>query len=342
MSDNTNDAQTNDIKNRIRGMIFGHALGDAVGLVTEFKFKTNKPELIFPYEESIRGFPICDWTDETDCLAIVIRSLIANNGQLDQQDIAAGFKKWSENGITELGDTECIGISGTMRTIVSREEFADNPTKIAEDIWNLSKGHLSSNSSLTYSSAVGAFKDKQLVVDKATKLSSITHVDPRCVVSCRLHTLLLSNIIYDSPESAESVDKALFNSVGMCCEGINPDVERELSYWTKMAFTGTIDSLKLDDISKVGYVFKCLAVSIYTLQVIKIGLKFNMRPSFWKLITGIANECGDADANCAIAGSLLGAYLGYSELPQNWINALPGKEWLLSLADSFAELVLNI
>jgi ADP-ribosylglycohydrolase len=59
-------------EDRIIGMIYGHAIGDAVGLTTEFKFQRDKPKVEFPYSTNIRNFPICDWTEDTDHMIIVM------------------------------------------------------------------------------------------------------------------------------------------------------------------------------------------------------------------------------------------------------------------------------
>lgn len=75
-------------------MIYGHALGDAVGLLTEFRFKKDIPKIEFPYANSIRDFPICDWTEDTDHLIITMQSLIDNDLKLNTYDIADRLRNW--------------------------------------------------------------------------------------------------------------------------------------------------------------------------------------------------------------------------------------------------------
>ena len=43
---------------KIVGMLYGQALGDAVGLRTEFQFKEDEPEVTFPYTEQGCGFRV--------------------------------------------------------------------------------------------------------------------------------------------------------------------------------------------------------------------------------------------------------------------------------------------
>jgi ADP-ribosylglycohydrolase len=66
-------------QDRVIGMIYGHALGDAVGLQSEFKVANLETGIKFPYDRPIRDYPKCDWTDDTDHLILVMQSLIANS-----------------------------------------------------------------------------------------------------------------------------------------------------------------------------------------------------------------------------------------------------------------------
>lgn len=50
---------------------------------------------------------------------------------------------------------------------------------------------------------------------------------------------------------------------------------------------------------------------------------------------------GDADTNCAVAGSLLGAYLGVEALPAQWIDGLADRQWLERKVEAAASLLLH-
>jgi len=49
---------------------------------------------------------------------------------------------------------------------------------------------------------------------------------------------------------------------------------------------------------------------------------------FGVAITKLWQQAGDADTNGAVAGALLGCYLGYKNIPQKWIEGLVHREWL--------------
>lgn len=50
---------------------------------------------------------------------------------------------------------------------------------------------------------------------------------------------------------------------------------------------------------------------------------------FEDLTVNLIMEAGDADTNAAAACAVLGAYLGYANLPSQWTEGLAHMEWLL-------------
>lgn len=93
---NPKNTEPSSKKDTLKGLIFGCALGEAIGL----QFKNGSPEDIisrsesnklfmeseynlgFPYRNTVNGVPVCDWVDKTDQLIIVMNTLrecIANN-----------------------------------------------------------------------------------------------------------------------------------------------------------------------------------------------------------------------------------------------------------------------
>jgi ADP-ribosylglycohydrolase len=62
---------------------------------------------------------------------------------------------------------------------------------------------------------------------------------------------------------------------------------------------------------------------------------------FKKAILEIVNQGGDADTNAAVAGGILGAKLGYSALPKNWVDGLLNKQKLNRLIDQLIALMIK-
>jgi hypothetical protein len=101
--------------------------------------------------------------------------------------------------------------------------------------------------------------------------------------------------------------------------------------------------------SSIGYTFKCLASGIWALRQGLVAKQeaFATKstpdfPSvFERIITELTMAGGDSDTNGAVAGSLLGAGFGYSNLPAEWVQDLKHRDWLLSKVDAAIYLSLG-
>ncbi|CAI4214773.1 unnamed protein product [Parascedosporium putredinis] len=146
--------------------------------------------------------------------------------------------------------------------------------------------------------------------DRAAALSVITHVDPRCVVSCAIGTDLIRGLLLGEYVSEADVDA--------------PPLD--LDEFNRHARAPTLEALQLDDSQKIGYVYKCLGTGILCLRLAMRALAdpaASLRTRiglFERLITDLIMWGGDADTNACFAGAILGAYLGYGALPTHWTD----------------------
>ena len=81
-----------------------------------------------------------------------------------------------------------------------------------------------------------------------------------------------------------------------------------------------------------GYVVESVPLAIYGAQ--KMGSM-----NFTGLMEHVIAAGGDADTNASIAGQIAGAWLGFSKLPVDLIERLPGGDKTLEIAKGFAEAV---
>ncbi len=70
---------------------------------------------------------------------------------------------------------------------------------------------------------------------------------------------------------------------------------------------------------------EALAISVYC------ALKY--QDNFKKALIAAVNHSGDSDSTGAITGNILGAYLGLSKIPSQWIEKVELKKVLMRLAD---------
>lgn len=99
----------------------------------------------------------------------------------------------------------------------------------------------------------------------------------------------------------------------------------------------TLNDLKLDDMTHCRDTFKCLSASIYCLTR---HVPANSETEYFKkMLMDIVMQGGEADTNATVAGALLGARFGYSQLPTEWVVGMKRWEWLEDKVDEFCSLL---
>lgn len=312
---------------KVRGTLFGQAVGDALGFGTEWVSKKRVaeeyPEGLRSYDQITRYGQIDnwsqgDWTDDTDQMLCILDSLLEKQ-TVDIHDIAARIHHWAI--------TDGMGMGRTVYTAVHTPGFLDNPMGVAQKLWDESGQQWAANGGLMRTSVLGIweFQNYKRVEQNAENVCRITHADPRCVGSCVIFCSIVMELVCGNHKVDKLTEKAI--ELG---RNFHPEIE---IYITKA--TESLDALDLDEglnpgeTDRVGYTLKTLGAAFWAL---------NQAESFEDGILKIIHEGGDADTNAAVAGALLGAKFGYETIPQAWIDGLVHYQSLKERVDRFADL----
>ncbi|KAF2187880.1 ADP-ribosylglycohydrolase [Zopfia rhizophila CBS 207.26] len=355
------------VLDKMYGCIIGSALGDTIGLYTEFLpkhacetiYKERKFSLVEPvtewYPDSHRNrFEPCAWTDDTDQALLILLSYLHNQSSSDSiaklpQDFAKRLQIWIEQGLLALGRPPC-GIGALVGSVVNNSKYLDDPAGTATQRWIKTNRHVAPNGSLMRTHPIGVMcigLSEEEALKIAAEVGRTTHVDPRCVVACCISVGLIRGILRGGIRSEEHVDKAIeraYDWVSAQPELMNPGLDPEMTEWEvtrylerrefeRHVYAKEMEELKLDNTKEMGYVYKCLGSAVLTLRLGIRATKASTVPPknlFEDLMTDLIMEGGDADTNGAAAGALLGAWLGYANLPLHWANGLAHREWLMS------------
>ena len=102
-----------EIKDRIAGCLWGQAIGDALGLGTEFMSRDevlhNYPEGLSKYSQIVQDFhrerwSQGDWTDDTDMMLCIAKAIIADKN-IKPLTVAHNFKEWYKSSPVDIGET---------------------------------------------------------------------------------------------------------------------------------------------------------------------------------------------------------------------------------------------
>lgn len=352
------------------GAIIGSALGDAVGLYTEFlsadQAAISYPSRTFtlaspnptPFKLDTHRSPKSpgDWTDDTDHALLLLLSYLhtASINGADPlptpSDFASRLRIWVQQGLRAL-DTMPLGLGRLVGTVVATKNFAEEPEQVAREYWKRPGRRVAPNGSLMRTHPLGLmclFRGEEETFAVAAKISRVTHYDPRCVIACVYGTALVRAVVRSEILMEEDIN-LLLRKVVVWYAGqpeVGPEsLELDLAELEKHVKAESLDVLQLDEREAIGYVYKTLGAGVLLLRMAIRKTRESYRSllmrvaMFEELITDLIMREGDADTNACFAGALLGAFLGYEALPDHWKHGLRHEQWLIGKAEALCQVL---
>lgn len=321
-----------DRMDRFRGVLMGQAIGDALGLATEFMSRKQiaraYPRGIADYTDIVRDehrgrWLVGAWTDDTDQLLCILDSLLAQQ-RVDLVDIARRLNAWADAG--------GMGIGRTVQRAMDRRGFRDDPVSAARQAWCDSRAKAAANGGVMRTSVLGLWQWQRAddVMLNAAQVCRVTHYDPRCVASCVVVCLAIRQLVFDPPDDVRAMVERLRTLAltfdPRCAEAFDPALDGSLA---GLALDEGIDP---DDPrrNRIGYTLKALGAGLWALL---------HAASFERGLLSVIYEGGDADSNAAVVGALLGAKFGASGIPPRWIEGLYKRDALEARIQALAERV---
>lgn len=167
----------------------------------------------------------------------------------------------------------------------------------------------------------GLFYPKKEAFYKAVEFAALTHGHPSGYLSAGSLAYLIADIIED-----HDIEIAVENTLK---ELGRYDRHDECLLRLKQALELSKSNLSDNDaISQLGEGWvgeEALGISVYC------ALKY--RDDFKKALIAAVNHNGDSDSTGAITGNILGAYLGLSNVPGDWVENVELNEVLMQIAD---------
>ncbi|MBF1474059.1 MAG: ADP-ribosylglycohydrolase family protein [Prevotella pallens] len=301
-----------ETKDKIYGTIFGQAIGDALGLGTEFMSKTEVrekyPDGLKEYSQIIRDyhrakFQPGSWSDDTDMMLCIANAIIEDKG-INLHTIARNFKQW-------VYAPETRGVGQTTLKVLSIAEYVEKPHQVAELIWRMTRTKNAANGSVMRTAIIGLKKEN--VAQTAEDVCKLTHFDPRCVGSCVIVSEIINHLIWHDEQLSYSQIMTIGNKY-----------DKSIAEYIDKAYYNGIESLELDEPSSIGYTLKALGSALWCL--------FHAN-DFEEGLLRVVNEGGDADTNAAVACAMLGAKFGYTSIPQKYTDGLTRKNDLIRITN---------
>ncbi len=280
-----------DIKLRIRGAIFGHLIGDAVG--TQYlKRPSPNPSASTTSQLLARSYSY------PGAMTLCTMASINDSGNVDLDDIAHKTYEWYLGSyLSPPATTDSrITISKSIRLYAgsmppdrcgSRTLPADNTALIRTlpiALWNLTESN-------------------EKLIQQAHLASSFTNNQIESKVLCSLYCLAIKRILLEETGEKISLELEKYYDENGMKDAIK--VIKRIKSESEIQGTNEV----LDSFKSSWKIFN------------------NSNSDYETVITEAIKLQNDCNTTACIAGSLSGAYLGENEIPQRWLNQfdLPGE-----------------
>jgi ADP-ribosylglycohydrolase len=301
-----------DYNYKIKSMLFGIAIGDAIGVPVEFK---SREYLIENPVYGMTGFgtynkPPGIFSDDSSLTFTLIESLIDG---YDLNTIGENMVKWLDEAFW-TGDGEVFDVGFTTQIAIDKLKNGISPRLSGEfDEYSNGNGSLMRIAPLVFNLISTDINER---FQRINEVSSITHAHIRSVISCFYFLEFLRHLLLSDLEKHE-IYHLLQNDILNFLDNYfqENDLKHEISeiaYFDRL-LNGKIYELDKIDIKSSGYVIDTLEASIWCLL---------NTDNYEEAILTAVNLGNDTDTTAAVTGALAGLLYGFDNIPKKWIEKL--------------------
>lgn len=292
-------------QNLLKSILFGVAVGDALGIPVEFlsrnDLKENPVESMLSF--GTHDQPTGTWSDDTSLTLCLAETIVEG---FDLQKLSNKFIAWKDYNLWTANDYVFdIGIG----TRIAIENLADGVQP--EIAGGISKNDNGNGSLMRILPLLLLTKDLPIEerFELTKKVSSVTHAHIRSVIAC-FYYLEFAKLIAEGKDKFE-IYESLKTEVSNFLNKLEIS-KSEIAVFEKL-LVGDIFLRDETEIESSGYVVHTLEASIWCLLTTK-----NYKEATLKAV----NLGKDTDTTGAVTGGLAGLIYGFKAIPKNWITVL--------------------
>lgn len=306
-------------KEKVLAGLSGLCVGDALGLVAEFKSREQLQS--YPIKDMMgygtHGQPPGTWSDDSSLTFCLAESLC--NG-FDLKDIGKRFCDWYYEGYwTPYGKAFDIGL--TTQMAICRMYEGESPESSGEaNEYSNGNGSLMRILPLAYYLENTENNDKFEIIHG---VSAITHGHIRSKIACSIYVEVAINLLkgYCPYEAYEKMKEPIISYYA------SKGYETELENFNRI-LKEDVRSLKRKEINSNGYVVSTLEAALWC---------FLNAKNYYKAVMTAVNLGSDTDTTGAVTGGLAGLYHGIHSIPEKWLATIVKKDEIINLSTTFAE-----
>ncbi|OMJ95016.1 hypothetical protein SteCoe_1714 [Stentor coeruleus] len=284
------------------GCVIGAFIGDALGSALEFQTCVTQNMLISALlmDGGIFGNGPGQVTDDSELAMCILTALSETAPKFNPDLIGKYYKDWIISKPFDIGRTTALALRPLMNV-------TDNFWSCASESARIHNKDSQSNGSFMRSSPLAVFcrkltfaELKEVVIDDVCMTHSNKIVQDTECLYIRFISYLIQN-----PKDKDNAIIDLFN----CLNEVDNENTRK---WIQDAFS----SQPMNTNDQMGWVK--IAFDYAFKQIRKHEINFT------QAISEILSLGGDTDTNAAIVGAMIGAYVGYDNLNDDWKKKVEG------------------
>lgn len=283
------------LAHRFAGAVWGHLVGDALGVPYEFKSAAEVADVHWG-KKGTWSQPPGTWSDDGGLMLALLDSLL--HGGFDLDDQGKRSLAWYRTDAYKPG--ELFDIGGTTRAALQRIERG-TPAIEAGDTGENQNGNGSLMRVLPIALTGLQLSDEDLIT-RARQASRITHAHPRAQLTCALYCLVARTLLQGESDRWAVLTRALGTMDGHCA-GADRDELAVIQAYKKR--TGGI------------YVVDCFWSAWDS---------FASAVNYEDAVVAAIKLGNDTDTTACVTGGLAGAYWGLRSIPEEWLRGLRGQE----------------
>ncbi|MGV3620739.1 MAG: ADP-ribosylglycohydrolase family protein [Archangium sp.] len=280
-------------ESKARGVLWGQAVGDALGTTVEFCSEANvtKREVLSWPREVIGGGPFDllpgQVTDDTELALALARSLVERGGY-DEDDVARSYLAWLASDPPDRGNATTMAFGKPVK--------GDD---VAAQVRARASQKTEANGSLMRVSPLGVFGARSSRVELAAlamKDSALSHPAAVCQQACAVFVTTIADAVTSTLSGPELFERAM-EFAGTHAPLVVSTLERARI------------ELPTSDGDDQGWVRIALQHAFFHLL---------HASDFESALMATVLKGGDSDTNGCITGALLGAVFGVEAIPARW------------------------
>ena len=296
--------------NKIKSVMFGHSIGDALGVPVEF---INRSILKDNPVKDMIGFgthkvPAGTWSDDTSMSLCALDSL--SNGMVDYDDIMNNFGEWYYHGRFTT-DGNVFDIGGTCASAIDNYFYKMKSVDKCglRDVYSNGNGSLMRIHPFVLYAHFNKMSDDEFI-DMISKASSLTHAHQCSIDGCIIYAYVLKTILDSYSKSKDSIYNGLVYARSKM-------INRAHNY--NRLFDCDIKTIEESAIKSSGYVVDTLEAAIWCVLT---------TDNYKDCVLKAVSLGSDTDTVAAVAGGLAGALYGIDSIPTEWMNSLKAKYYI--------------